>query len=241
LGWFYPLLNALIERLQRIRVKVYVGAGAAVAADNASVIPPLPSGLQEGDLMLCLWSARGGGVPAPIPSGWKQQVWHINGGFPNPVNSMALFYKFYQVGDGNPTMGYANGDPGDTVIAQVCAFRGVDKTTPFDVTPGGKWGSSAQNIGPTNALTTGEKGKLIIVRGHKADDWTSVATLSGDDLTWAEIGEPCSSLGNHAGMVWNYAISPTGSKTVTPKTFMITGGTLNSWLAVIQSLNLQEE
>src|SRR5207253_6902037 len=68
--------------------------------------------------------------------------------------------------------------------------------------------ATAQNIGPITGFTPTNAGNngAVIVLGHRADDWTSVATLSGDGLTWVQIGAPSSTLGTDAGMVWNHAI-----------------------------------
>lgn len=212
----------------------FVGVGTAVAKNNGSVTPTLPSGLQANDLMLCFASARGNGTLG-TPTGWTQK-WQVNYG---TINKIALFYKFYASGDGNPTVTYTGGSSGHTVIGQVCAFRNVNQSNPFDVqgsTSGGS-GIESLNIGPITGITTGANGKLVIVFGHKADDWTSVATLTGDGLTWNEIGEPSSTLGNDAGEVWDYAISSTGSITIASKTFIVTGGINVTWVGIMQSLN----
>jgi hypothetical protein len=212
----------------------FVGVGTAAAKNNVSVTPTLPSGLQVGDLMLCFASARGNGTLG-TPTGWTQkwQLAHASSG----INNAALFYRFYQAGDGDPTVTYTGGASGHTVIAQVCAFRGVDPANPFDVQGATSSNASQANIGPISGITTGANGKCVIVFGHRADDWTSVATLSGDGLTWNEIGEPDSTLGNDAGEVWDYAISTTGSITITNKTFTVTGGSANTGMGVMQSLN----
>jgi len=210
----------------------FVGVGTAAKSNNASVTPTLPSGLQVGDLMLCFASSRGNGTLG-TPTNWTQKWQQYNGYF----NKIALFYKFYQTGDGNPTVTYTGGASGHTVIAQVCAFRGVDISSPFDVQGTMSTNVSQQNIGPISGITTGVNGKCVIVFGHKSDDWTSVATLSGDGLTWNEIDEPDSTLGNDAGEVWDYTISSSGSVTITNKTFTVTGGLTGYGLGVMQSLN----
>ena len=212
----------------------FVGVGTAAAKNNASVTPTLPSGLQADDLMLCFASARGNGTLG-TPTGWTQkwQLAHASSG----INNAALFYRFYQAGDGDPTVTYTGGAFGHTVIAQVCAFRGVDPANPFDVQGATSSNASQVNIGPISGITTGANGKCVIVFGHRADDCTSVAALSGDGLTWNEIGEPDSTLGDDAGEVWDYAISTTGSITITNKTFTVTGGSANRGMGVMQSLN----
>jgi hypothetical protein len=61
---------------------------------------------------------------------------------------------------------------------------------------------------------------LLVVAGEKADDWTSVAALAG----MTEISEATSTLGNDAGIVWDYATSASVT-TVASGSFTVTGGT----------------
>ena len=220
----------------------FVGVGSASAKNNASVTPGLPSGLLTGDLMLCFASARGNGIlsvdpldQAGMPTQWltKWQLSHASSG----INKIALFYRFYVDGDAGPIIKYAGGASGHTVIAQVCAFRSVNQSSPFDVQGATSSNASQANIGPISGITTGANGKCVIVFGHRADDWSLVDTLSGDGLMWNELGEPKSTLGNDAGEVWDYTISALGSVTITAKTFTVIGGVANYGMGVMQSLN----
>jgi hypothetical protein len=153
------------------------------------------------------------------------------------VNTIALLYRFYQDLDLNPTVTWTGGGVNCTTIMQICAFRGVSLSNPFDVRGATSLNSSQQNIGPIGGITTGASGKCIIVFGHRADDWTSVATLTGNGFGWNEIGEPDSASGNDAGEVWDYTISAYGAVQILAKTFVVTGGTANYGLGVMQSLN----
>jgi len=211
----------------------FIGAGAGASANNASVSPALPSGFQANDLLLCFASARGNGTLG-TPTGWTQlfQVAHSSSG----INKIALFYKIAVGGDANPTVTYTGGASGHTVIAQCCAFRGVDPSSPFDVIGATSSNASQANIGPISGITPTVEDACVIVMGHKADDWTSVATLSGDGLTWVEIGEPDSDLGNDAGEVWDYAIISGSPITITNKTFTVTGGAAQTGLGKMISL-----
>ena len=198
----------------------FVGAGAGVAANNATVTPALPSGIQAGDLLLCLAYTRSSTGSLSGPSGWST----LTSGNNATGGKFALYYKKAAGGDANPSVAVTLGSNGDTIIAQCAAFRGADADAPSDVI-GTLYqsGSNVQNIGPISGITPGVADTLILVVGGKTDDWTSVATLSGDSLTWAEIGEPSSTLGSDAGMVWDYAIE-SGTVAVTSKTFTVTGG-----------------
>jgi hypothetical protein len=204
----------------------YRGAGAAATANNAAVTPALPEVPTAGDLLLCLAYIRNDDVSGTVlgtPSGWTQRF-QIHGSV-SQTPGLALFYKIAAGGDSNPTVTPTGGGSGDDVIAQCASFRGVDTSAPFD-SDGASYDSAAQvaDIGPISGLTPGVSDAAVIVMGGKSDDWTSVATLTGDSLTWNEIGEPDAVAGSDAGMVWDYTIIVGAAVAITNKTFTITGG-----------------
>jgi len=211
----------------------FVNVGAAVYSSGGTtgtIYPTLPSGLQVGDLVLVFVTGRGNHNFTSTVLGRQWQYSHASSG----INKIALFYKFYQTGDGNPDINWTGGGTSQTVIAQACAFRGVSTTTPFGVIGASSSNASQANIGPIGGISGVPAGDPIIVFGHRADDWTSVATLSGDGLTWYEIGEPKTSSGNDAGEVWDYAFS--AGLSVTSKTFTVTGGLVQTGMGIMQSL-----
>jgi len=60
---------------------------------------------------------------------------------------------------------------------------------------------------------------LVVWVGWKADDWTSVATIGGA----TEIGEPDSTAGNDAGIVWDAGTTATAAR-VPGGVFSVIGG-----------------
>ena len=210
----------------------YVGVGTAAAGNNASLTPALPSGWAVDDLLLVYVSSRGNGTWT-APTGWTQifQVAHSSSG----INKIACFYKFAVSDEVAPAMTYSGGASGQTTLAQVCAFRGSIPNSPVDILGSASSNSSATNIGPISGITTTSGNGVIIVFGHRADDWTSVATLSGDSLTWVEIGEPDTTSGNDAGQVWDYALF-SSNVTVTSKTFTVSGGSAQTGLGIMLSI-----
>src|SRR5439155_1474058 len=128
----------------------------------------------------------------------------------------------------DPTMSSTSRDRASTMVAlkevaQAITFVGAGAAVSAN-------NATAQNIGPITGFTPTNAGNngAVIVLGHRADDWTSVATLSGDGLTWVQIGAPSSTLGTDAGMVWNHAIYSGAPPTITAKTFTVTGGATNT-------------
>jgi len=217
----------------------YVGVGTAATSaggTTGSVTPTLPSGLQANDLMIIMVTGRGNHSFA-TPTGWTQKFQEQLYPTDN-LHKLAIFYKFYVAGDGNPVVSWTGGGTNQTVIAQVFAFRGVDTTNPIPDLGPNSGNASAQNIGPITGFTPTGAGNdgCVIVIGHKADDWTSVATLTGDGLTWNEIAEPDTTSGNDAGQVYDYALYSGSPPTITAKTFTVTGGAANTGAGKMISL-----
>jgi hypothetical protein len=226
----------------------YVGAGAAGSATagsggNAAIGTnqglTLPSGLQNDDLMILvhyMTSTTGGSVTTP--SGWTMlQSTHQDSG-----GSITIWYRFYQSGDSEPTItasGLTNtGNNKDAAIAQIAAWRGIDASAPVATIGSVSTNSAAQNIGGISGISL-SAGDVVVVFGAKLSDWTSVADLSGDNLSWAEIGEPVrtASQTKNSGLVWDYAINDASNTTVTSKTFTVTGGSSAAGKGVMFSLN----
>jgi len=203
----------------------YVGKGTAALSSGGttgSVVPPLPSGLSVGDLMVLIATQRGNGY-FYTPSGWTVRF-HDQLYPTDNLHKLAIFYRFYQAGDGDPTLSWTGAGPNQTVIAQIFAFRGTSTTNPIPDLGPNSGNASQQNIGPITGFTPTINDGAVIVIGHKADNWTGVGTLSGEGLTWVEIDEPSTTLGGDAGQVYDYALYSGSPPTITDKTFTVTGG-----------------
>lgn len=204
----------------------FVGVGAVAVADNANVIPELPAGTQAGDLLLCLVAGGPNASGVALVSGWNNLAFNssVQG------SRARLAYKVAAGGDAAPTASAGSGGAdGDTVIAQCAAFRGTH-AVPQDA-PTSHAGSAvdAQNIGPIPSHTPTVSNALIVVAAMKTAAWTSVDPLTGDGLTWAEIAEPSSTVGNDRSIVWNYAVIDGSPVVITAKTFTVTGGAIADW------------
>ncbi|HET6286358.1 MAG TPA: hypothetical protein VFG15_06370 [Amycolatopsis sp.] len=186
----------------------FVGAGAAATGNNASVAPGDPAGLQVGDLKVVAAAIRNSGTGFPLaPTGWSQI-----GLFGN----LAVFGKYHASGDTAPTVAFQGGVANADTIAQVCAFRGVSLRVFSDSQY--QLNGSAQNIAYPSCATLGPNTVVLYV-GWKADDWASVATVAGA----TEIGEPSSTAGDDAGLVWDYRIQTT-PVSIPAGVFTVTGG-----------------
>lgn len=212
----------------------YVGAGTASATDGGSnPAPSDPSGLVADDLKICVIHTNeniDGSVS--ISAGWTQIYNERNQG-----GILAAWYRFHVGGDVAPTLTLTNHAAGDSAIAQIAAWRGVETSGPIYATGILDNFLASQNIGPIRGVAVPSKG-LVVCIGGKRDDWTSVADLSGDSLAWTEIGEPDNTLGNDNGLVWDYAISEQLGIVVAGKTFTVTGGAAAHSKGFMISFNL---
>jgi len=219
----------------------YVAVGTAAfsaGATTGSIVPALPAGLAVGDLMICIVTMRGNGT-FTISTGWTEkfqgQLYPTDN-----LHKLAIFYRFYQSGDGNPTVSWTGGGTNQTVIAQVFAFRGIDTSNPIPDLGPNSGNASQQNIGPITGFTPTGAGNdgCVIVIGHKADNWTGVDVLTGDGLGWNEIAEPSTTLGSDAGQVYDYAIYSGSPPAIANKTFTVIGGAANTGAGKMISLKL---
>jgi hypothetical protein len=211
----------------------FVAVGTSGSANNANVTPTLPAGHTTGDVLFVAAMVRHATATLSV-SGYTQ-VALIPHASASAV-TVGLWRKTDGGAESNPTVAVSGGAAGADVIASCCAFRGMDTTTPVVETGTGSSNGSAANIGAITGLSLAN-GNVVLVIGARSDDWTSVATLSGDGLTWNEIIETVSTAGTDAGFVWDYAINTSGSAvTVTSKTFTVTGGTANPGLGFMAEL-----
>lgn len=194
-----------------------VAVGTAGTGNASSVTPGLPGGATAaGNLMLMIACVRDTNATSTNmyvtgTSGWVRLLDAVN---------LALFAKVHNGAEVAPTLNYTAGIAGDTVIAQIASFTGKwgDPASQL-IAASQQSNTAAQNIGyPELGVPLG--GALVVVLGEKADDWTSVAALGG----MTEISEATSTLGNDAGVVWDYTTAASAT-TVASGSFVVTGGT----------------
>lgn len=191
----------------------FVATGTRSIVDNAATTPSIPAGTTDNDLML-LFDANTGSVVTSAPSGWTALFEISNSNF-----HMHVMYRRFVSGDSGPTVDFSSA-AGDVHYSVIGSYRGVVNTgDPTDVLGATSTNASANDIGPVTGITTTENDAAIIVFALKGNDSGTIATLTGDGLTWARfdfiddtvIGDDCT-------FVADYALIPT-ALTVTDKTF----------------------
>lgn len=216
----------------------FVAAGTAATGSNVSLTPGAPAGSLIGDLYVAFLMARtaAAGASFATPAGWT-----LHASFPHThASGQAVKQWLFTIpvtsnGQSVPTFTYSGGSTGESVIGQVACFRGVDTSSPWAQTGGFFDSINTQNIGAITGLSGTIAGNAVLVVASKADDWTSVATLTADTDSYVEIGEPDETTGNDAGLVWDYLIL-TANRTLANRTFTVTGGGSNYSCAVYLEL-----
>lgn len=183
----------------------FVAAGTVAHANNASVTPSMPAGVQAGDLLLVLAAIRNSGTgTVSTPAGYTALLTSGN---------MTLLGKVHTGSEVAPTVTFSGGVANADTSAQMAAFRGVSMTVHAS---GAQLNGSAQNI-TYPALDVSRANCAVLYLGWKQDDWTSVASPG------TEIGEPDTTTGDDQGIVWAYTLHTTATA-ITSGSFTVTGG-----------------
>lgn len=209
----------------------FVAAGVAATSTNTGpVTPALPAGIAANDTLLAaVFGATGA---ASTPSGWTLLC--DASVDRDSSKRLHLFARTYDGTGGAPSFTFS-GPVGATtdLVAQTAAFRGL----PLDVSKllvsfATSKNSSAQDI-TTPVMRIRHRRRLIIAIGAKHDDWTSVATFAPSGTTFTEIGEPDTTTGDDAGLVWDYAFQ-TSAVNIPASSFVVTGGaSAASWGMIV--------
>jgi hypothetical protein len=213
----------------------FVAVGTAAHADYAAVTPGMPAGIAAGDLLLLLCSVRDSGFD--LLSGVAERVavfvgdqtgWTALATFGGVNRTFRLYGRTYTSGLAAPTVTPGGGAAGDTMSAQMAAFRGVQPVIHNTAIP--QSNASAANIAyPGLGVVRNATVVLLVVQ--KDDDWTTLSTPTG----FTKIAEPSSTLGSDQGLGWYYQIQTTATQ-VASGSITVTGGAAATSKAAILSL-----
>lgn len=183
-------------------------AGAAVTANNAPVVPPLPAGRVEGDLLLLFAVARKAGFTPTLvpPAGWTRL---------DNFGDLILYGKRATAAETAPTVGITGGAAGVDVIAQVMAYHNADLPQITESIVGG----SGQNVA-LPVISSPPESSLNMWLAKKDSSWTSAAPSTA----FATIGSTSSALGSGAAMYWDYTVQGPSPVIVPARTLTVTGG-----------------
>jgi hypothetical protein len=159
---------------------------AAVASgDNVSLIPALPAGLVDGDLLLLKAAIRSTSASVNTPAGWA--LWVDGGNF-------RVFARSYAAGVVAPTVTFAGGAAGDDTVARILAVRNAEHgNTAWQY----QSNASAQDIAVPGVVLAGTEANLVLRIGWKQSTATS-STLAD----WTFISRDSVIAGNDETVLW---------------------------------------
>lgn len=197
---------------------IFVAASSTTNYIDVAVSPP--SGIQRGDLLMLFVESANEAITTP--SGWTIAPSSPQGtgtaGASGAVR-LSVFYKFSEATEGNVTPA---GAP-DHYVANMLAFRNVNRSDPFDATAGSTATSSIITIHTLSAVTT-TRSQCMIVNAVATDlDGSTGAVFSSwTNATTGNPTEQCdgvTSNGRGGGLAVATALKgtagSTGSTTVT--------------------------
>lgn len=201
---------------------VVIGVGATtLALTNAAVVPPFPIGYVPvaGDLIMCVTSART--LAGSIASTYTTYVDVSSNNFKVKISYIIAV----GVTDTPPTVQASGFTGSQKLMHNIVVVRGVNQSTPFGVSGTFQQNTTNVNIGPIPAITPTNIDSAIFVLGNYLGTWTSVATLSGDGLTWSEqIDASDATVGGALAVGLDMGAWAGAAPTITNKTFVTTGG-----------------
>ena len=163
-------------------VPTLVGVGTQVDG-LGSVTPPHPTGLATDDLKLIFISNRmspGTDMSTVVPSGWNLR-WRLEW---TAGHEAACYYRFHVGGDSAPTITAST----DDLIAEMVAFRGVDTSTPFDVTDETHgFAAATTSMVAFNNITTVTDHCLALGFFASADDNAIAIDATSTSAGWAQV------------------------------------------------------
>lgn len=203
----------------------FVGLGQRDVFGHAETTGiPLPSGLQNGDLLFLVSYLMNAGTLS-VSAGWTEYSLAdttVNGG----SFYMRTWYKFVSGAQTEPDITVNSGSTSPQSLGQafIYALRGMNQSTPFGTAGADSFNVSAINIGPIAAPLIAPQTGVAIVIGHRnGPEFTTAGTLTGDGLTWTKDfensaftlnGQSFASAGYHS--VWNTSAPTLTAKTIVP-------------------------
>lgn len=176
-------------------IPTFVAAGTP-AAGVGSVVPGLPAGLQEDDLMFLAIEGEGeDGNADPQPAGWGTLLGTVASGTSgqNDKTRLTIYYRWATATESAPTVP----DAGNHTFAVISAWRGVDPTTPIHQSQSGSYSTNSGSPRALPVVTTTIDDCLILHFVTAGDNTlVSFANPALADPTITKAYEPNTSSGS---------------------------------------------
>jgi hypothetical protein len=164
-------------------IPTVVGVGTAANATKGSATPGLPTGWAAGDLLLVFIEAAN--EPINAMTGWADVGVGVVAQATGLVTSLTVRWKIAAAGEVAPAI--AAGGTNDHVMARIAALRGVNATTPINITASGVDNTTGTAFSIPGATTT-VADCLVIAALATGTDVNSTAMTTG--WTNASLASP---------------------------------------------------
>ncbi|MBI4993214.1 MAG: fibronectin type III domain-containing protein, partial [Candidatus Magasanikbacteria bacterium] len=173
----------------------FVSCGTAVAVNkNNMAAVGIPVGIQNNDILITYVHTRDN-IDSTMPVDWTNNV----AGNDGATNRLEIFWKRTTGAESAPTVTHSGGD---SSIARMCAFRGIDTAgDPFNVV--GAVQSNAGSPISTAAITTTVDGAMILHIFGSQDD-NAWGSYTGTPTN--EAGQDMNTLGTDDSLVLTYGL-----------------------------------
>jgi hypothetical protein len=187
--------------------------------------PGNPAGIATDDVKYLVYHSRGSATDPTDPASWVEILNEGTAIFGRRL----VIWRQVHAGQAAPSVVRAGDSGNDVGTAYVVAFRGVDTTTSENDSGSATFTAQANILAEAGVSDLSVlAGGAVLVAGHKgSNSGANAALLTGDGLTWVEIADATSALGNTLRWAADYALSA-GAVTVTDKVFTIGGGPATS-------------
>jgi hypothetical protein len=190
----------------------FIGTGTPSTANNGGAVTPIPhASTTVGDLMVVAASVRNSGTGVPnTPTGYKPLL---------VFGNVGIFARFYQAGDGTPSVSFTGGTTGDDTIGQILTFRGVSPEAliaPYLTNT--LLNGSAQNVAYPALPVAKDRHLALLAVWKQADS----ATITSPPTT-SSGGTVMATAGNDATQSLRY-VAQTAAAAIASGTLTVTGG-----------------
>jgi hypothetical protein len=175
-------------------VIAFRAAGAAASAASGNVTPGLPAGWQPNDIHILIVEQKDN-VVSTVPAGWTL----LNAENSGTTHRASLWWRRAVAGDTNPLVTHA---AGNSIIAQIIGFSGVDTTTAFDVANSFTV-SGADLTTEAGGITTVTTNAMLVFTAHMADNHTSIGLPTPG--TWTQAFFSATASGSDSSIAAHYS------------------------------------
>lgn len=188
----------------------FVAQGTHATGNNAPVVPGLPAGIAEGDLMVLFAGIQnsGAGAPPATITGWSTEL---------AYGPMAFYTRRYVPGDTAPTVTFTGGAAGASTSAFIVGWQNAQPG--YDAI-NGAINTSAQNIA-TNFLNIAGNNREIV---HFAWKQNGAATAGSTLTPFGATVTLANALGSGQSLFYSRVSAAGNAHAIAAQTLTVTGG-----------------